>query len=65
MNFIDRLVHKNKTVCLVGVVLVLLAILGISRIPTGFIPTEDQGYSMMNVQLPDGATLDRTEALLT
>jgi len=62
---IERLVHQNKAVCLVGAILVGLAIFGISQIPTGFIPTEDQGYVMMNVQLPDGATLGRTEALLT
>ena len=36
--------------------LVALAIFGLSQIPTGFIPIEDQGYLMMNVQLPDGAT---------
>lgn len=41
-----------------------LAIFGLSRIPTGFIPLEDQGYVMMNVQLPDGASLNRTETLL-
>lgn len=64
LAFIDRLVHSSKTVCLVGVSLVGLAIFGISQIPTGFLPTEDQGYVMLNVQLPDGATLDRTEALL-
>lgn len=64
IRFIDKLVHKNKAACLLGALIVVLAIFGISRIPTGFIPIEDQGYLMMNVQLPDGATLGRTEALL-
>lgn len=64
IQFIDKLVHHNKIVCIIGAILVALAIFGISRIPTGFIPVEDQGYLMMNVQLPDGATLGRTEALL-
>lgn len=64
IHFIDRLVHQHRTVCFVGILLVLLAILGLSRIPTGFIPVEDQGYVIMNVQLPDGASLGRTEALL-
>ncbi|WP_105103683.1 efflux RND transporter permease subunit [Microbulbifer pacificus] len=31
-----------------------------TAVPTGFIPDEDQGYFMMNVQLPDGASLERT-----
>ncbi len=64
LGFIDKLVHQNKAVCLLGVFLIVLAIFGISQIPTGFIPLEDQGYFMLNVQLPDGASLGRTEALL-
>jgi HAE1 family hydrophobic/amphiphilic exporter-1 len=64
VKFIDKLVHNYKTVSLIGIAMVILAILGLSRIPTGFIPIEDQGYVMMNVQLPDGASLDRTEALM-
>lgn len=63
-NTINKLVHHSKTVCFVGGLLVLIAVFGLSRIPTGFIPVEDQGYVMVNVQLPDGATLDRTEALM-
>jgi HAE1 family hydrophobic/amphiphilic exporter-1 len=31
-----------------------------SRTPTGFLPTEDQGYVLVAVQLPDAASLDRT-----
>lgn len=64
IGFMDKLVHQNKRVCFIGILLVLLAILGLSRIPTGFIPMEDQGYAMLNVQLPDGASLGRTEAML-
>lgn len=62
--FIDKLVHQNKSASLLGGFLVLLAIFGLTRIPTGFLPIEDQGYAMMSVQLPDGATLERTEALM-
>ena len=32
------------------------------RIPTAFIPTEDKGYMALSVQLPDAASLQRTEA---
>ena len=65
IRLIDKLVHHSKPVCLIGGVIVILAILGLSRIPTGFIPIEDQGYLIVNVQLPDGASLGRTDALLT
>lgn len=64
VRLIERLVHQSGRVCLLGGGLVLLAILGLSQIPTGFIPVEDQGYLMLNVQLPDSATLTRTDALL-
>jgi hydrophobic/amphiphilic exporter-1 (mainly G- bacteria), HAE1 family len=50
------------------VVLALLAtvatLYGFSRIPTGFIPIEDQGYMLATVQLPDGASLTRTQSVL-
>lgn len=64
LRFIDKLVHNSKTASLVGIIIVVLAILGLSRIPTGFIPIEDQGYLMMNVLLPDASTLGRTDSLL-
>ena len=38
-----------------------LAVWGIARLPTAFIPLEDQGYVVIGVQLPDGASLERTE----
>jgi len=37
---------------------------GLSRVPTGFLPIEDQGYLIAAVQLPDGAALDRTQNVL-
>src|SRR6266446_5880732 len=33
------------------------------RLPTGFLPVEDQGYFFAVIQLPDGASLERTEAV--
>ncbi len=32
-----------------------------ARVPTGFLPLEDKGALMANIQLPDGASLSRTE----
>lgn len=61
---INRLVNHSTLFSIVGVVLILLAIFGLSRIPTGFIPLEDQGYVILNVMLPDGSTLGRTEAVM-
>ncbi len=64
LRFVDRLVARSGFVCSIGILLVIAAIFGLSKIPTGFIPIEDQGYLMLNVQLPDGATLGRTEEVL-
>ncbi len=33
---------------------------GFGKLPTGFVPTEDQGYIFVNVQLPDAASKQRT-----
>jgi len=49
----------------VAALLIAAAIVGFMRIPTGFIPTEDQGYLLIAVQLPDSASLQRTEDVLT
>src|SRR6059036_3397897 len=51
------------TILLVGVVVVGVGLLG-RRIPAGFIPDEDQGLFGVNVQLPPGASLERTSAVL-
>ncbi len=45
-----------------AVMLALIAVLA-RRVPSGFIPTEDKGYFGVVVQLPDGASLQRTIAV--
>jgi HAE1 family hydrophobic/amphiphilic exporter-1 len=34
------------------------------RVPGGFIPTLDRGYAIVAIQLPDGASLERTDAVI-
>ncbi len=34
------------------------------RVPGGFVPEEDLGFVMINAQLPDGASLERTQAVV-
>ncbi|MBW4656977.1 MAG: multidrug efflux RND transporter permease subunit [Kaiparowitsia implicata GSE-PSE-MK54-09C] len=51
------------------VMVMLVAVLGgtfalFRALPTGFIPAEDLGYLFVNVQLPNAASLERTEATL-
>jgi HAE1 family hydrophobic/amphiphilic exporter-1 len=49
-----------RTLALLGVLTVAALLLG-WRLPTGFVPDEDQGYLFVNVQLPDAASMARTD----
>ena len=52
-----------KKTAVVAVMLAVFAIAGgffAHRVPTSFLPDEDQGYALVNVQLPNGASLERT-----
>jgi hydrophobe/amphiphile efflux-1 (HAE1) family protein len=60
---VGRLVRFALVAVVVYVGLLLLTGLGFKTIPTGFIPTQDQGYLIAVAQLPDGASLQRTEAV--
>ncbi len=44
--------------------LMVLTYTGFKAVPVGFIPEQDKGYLVLNVQLPDGATLDRTDRVV-
>jgi multidrug efflux pump subunit AcrB len=50
----------SVVVLLVYVGLLGLTGLGMARIPRGFVPVQDKGYLLANVQLPDSASLERT-----
>src|SRR5262249_18342381 len=47
-------------VLLVYVGLIGLTGFGFTRVPSGFVPIQDKGYLVTNVQLPDSASLERT-----
>jgi multidrug efflux pump subunit AcrB len=44
--------------------LVALTWWGFTNTPAGFIPQQDKGYLLVNVQLPDSASLERTDAVM-
>ena len=64
VRLIRLMVQRSGLMVVVALALAGLAGWGLSRIPTGFIPIEDQGYVLIAVQLPDGASLDRTERVM-
>ena len=44
--------------------LAFLAVRGLGGLPTGFVPQEDEGYCIVSVQLPDGASLPRSREVM-
>jgi HAE1 family hydrophobic/amphiphilic exporter-1 len=63
-GFIAWMTRRAVIASVVALVGVGLAIFGLTRIPTAFLPLEDQGYMLVAVTLPDGAALPRTQATL-
>ncbi len=63
-KLLDLIVHRRTIT--IGVLLAfILGTWGIGKVlPTGFIPTEDQGTIYANVTTPVGSTLERTEAVM-
>ena len=59
-RLIGGMVKRSGLMVLLALVLAGLGGWGIARLPGAFIPNEDQGYLMIAVQLPDGASLGRT-----
>ena len=58
------LLRVSAIVLLVYAGLLGLTYLGFSTVPVGFIPEQDKGYLVVNAQLPDGASLERTEEVM-
>jgi len=64
LRLIGVLVRHAGVATVIALMVIGAAGYGLSRIPTGFLPIEDQGYLLATVQLPDGASLERTNDTL-
>jgi hydrophobic/amphiphilic exporter-1 (mainly G- bacteria), HAE1 family len=63
-SVIGGMAARSGLMVAIALALVGAALYGIVRVPTGFLPIEDQGYLLAAVQLPDGASLERTAKVL-
>ncbi|TIL94708.1 MAG: multidrug efflux RND transporter permease subunit [Mesorhizobium sp.] len=63
-GLIGAMVRHSTVMGIIALLIIGAAGYGISRVATGFIPIEDQGYLLASVQLPDGAALGRTQETL-
>ena len=61
---VGLMVRRTAIVMVLFVAMAGLMVFGFMNVPTGFIPDEDQGYFIITAQLPDGATLQRTDKVL-
>jgi multidrug efflux pump len=58
---VRKLLRFAAIALLVYVGFLVLTFFGFKSVPSGFIPTQDQGYLIVFAQLPDGASLQRSE----
>ena len=64
MKLVTRLASASVVSVIIALLIVAGALYGLTRVATGFIPIEDQGYLVVAVQLPDGASLERTQTAM-
>ena len=62
-SVVARLVRTTAIIAIIYLGLLGLTGLGFIKAPVGFIPQQDKGYLIANVQLPDAASINRTKAI--
>ena len=61
---VNQVLRKSFIALILYGGLVFLTGWSFNKVPTGFVPTQDKQYLVSFAQLPDGASLDRTEAVI-
>jgi multidrug efflux pump len=61
---VAQLVRRSGVALFVYAGLIGLTYYGFKQVPTGFVPTQDKQYLVAFAQLPDAASLDRTEEVI-
>ncbi len=64
MNAVRVVIRKSFMVMVAFAMMTAASLLVMRSLPTGFLPDEDEGIAFVNVRLPDGATLDRTDQVM-
>jgi HAE1 family hydrophobic/amphiphilic exporter-1 len=63
-NMIKSLLRRTGIMLILALGLAALTGWQFTQLPTGFLPTEDQGYMLVHVQLPDASSQERTNEVL-
>ena len=61
VNFLKGVVRKSRIMIILFILIFLASISGYKILPKGFVPEEDMGYAIIDIQLPDSASMVRTE----
>jgi hydrophobic/amphiphilic exporter-1 (mainly G- bacteria), HAE1 family len=63
-RLIGAMARHSGAMVIVALIVAGVGVWGIARLPTSFIPIEDQGYVLVATQLPDGAAVGRTQQVM-
>jgi multidrug efflux pump len=63
-GLVARILKRAARYLLIYAAIISVAVLLFTRLPTSFLPAEDQGYVIVSVQLPPGATANRTREVM-
>ncbi|MGA2894978.1 MAG: efflux RND transporter permease subunit [Xanthobacteraceae bacterium] len=64
VRLIEAMTRRSAAMVIVALCLIVVAVWGLARVPTAFLPNEDQGYLIVSAQLPDAASKERTDAVM-
>ena len=63
-GFVARILRRTGRALVIYLAIVAAVGVLFLRLPSSFLPSEDQGYMLVNVQLPPGATIERTTRVM-
>jgi multidrug efflux pump len=63
-RLVSLCIRGTAVALLVYAGLLFLTYLGFTKVPTGFVPNQDKGYLLVSAQLPDSASLERTQEVM-
>jgi hydrophobe/amphiphile efflux-1 (HAE1) family protein len=63
-NMVGRMLRRPVLSLIVFVAICGAAFYGFTRMPTSYVPEEDMGYFIASVQLPTGASINRTDSVM-
>ena len=64
VSLVGAMTRHSGAMVILALIVMGSGVYGLTRLPTGFLPLEDQGYFLVSVQLPDSASLSRTQAVM-